>query len=161
MKRVFITAALFLGCSITGQADVWRWVDAEGKTHFVDTLKPIYRWVDESGKTHYSDTPGHESAVSVEFVWHSAGTLNDLKAGAGSDAAGTVDTYPGETAQARAEREQAEAYYCKRATEIYESYVNAPKLYRTDEDGVREYLNAEEAALAIAETLAKKEEFCS
>ena len=57
-------------------------------------------------------------------------------------------------------REQAEAYYCKRATEIYESYVNAPRLYKTDDAGERVYLDPEEAAQTIAETRALKDERC-
>ena len=60
----------------------------------------------------------------------------------------------------RAEREKAEAYYCKRATEIYESYLNAPQLYRTNDAGEREYLNKKEAASMIAETKAKVNELC-
>ena len=66
----------------------------------------------------------------------------------------------GETAEERAEREQAEAYYCKRATEIYDSYVNAPQLYRTNEAGEREYLSKQEGEAIIAETKAKKDELC-
>ncbi len=68
--------------------------------------------------------------------------------------------FPGETAEDRAEREKAEAYYCKRATEIYESYLNAPQLYRTGEGGEREYLSKKDAAATIADTKMKKDELC-
>ena len=68
--------------------------------------------------------------------------------------------FPGETAEERAEREKAEAYYCKRATEIYDSYLNAPQLYRTDENGEREYLSKNDAAATIAETKDKMNELC-
>mgnify|MGYP000134410528 CR=1 FL=1 len=71
---------------------------------------------------------------------------------------GKVD--PGETPEERAEREEAEAYYCKRATEIYESYVKAPRLYKTNDAGERVYLDKEEAAQTIAETRAQKDELC-
>ncbi len=124
-------------------------------------MKPIYTWVDEFGKIHYADTPGHEDAVSVELVWHSSGSLEEVESTSegGSDSGGYA--YPGETAEERAEREKAEAYYCKRATEIYESYLNAPQLYRTNDSGEREYLSKEEAAKTIADTKAKKDELCS
>jgi hypothetical protein len=56
---------------------------------------------------------------------------------------------------------QAEAYYCKRATEIYDSYVNAPRLYKTGADGEPEYLSDEEATQTIAETKAKVDDLCS
>ena len=157
MNRLLTVCLLIFGLSLTASADVWMWVDANGKTHFVDTMKPIYMWTDENGKVHYSDTPDHEDAVSVELVWHSEGTLEDV-----ADADETADgyAYPGETAEDRAERERAEAYFCKRATEIYDSYVNAPQLYRTGEDGEREYLSKADAAKTIAETRAKKDELC-
>jgi hypothetical protein len=78
----------------------------------------------------------------------------------GEDKAGSGYAYPGETPEERAEREKAEAYYCKRATEIYESYVNAPRLYKTNDAGERVYLDKEEAAKTIAETRAQKDELC-
>jgi hypothetical protein len=154
MKRLLTILALTIGLSVPAAADVWKWVDASGKTHFVDTMKPIYTWIDLNGKRHYSDTPGHEDAVSVQLVWHSSGALDEL------DDSGTDDAYPGETAEERAEREAANAYYCKRATEIFESYQDAPRLYRTNEAGEREYLTEKEAAATIAETEAQMNELC-
>jgi hypothetical protein len=157
MKKLLAVLVLTFGFSVAAQADVWKWVDAQGKTHFVDTDTPIYTWVDESGRVYYSDTPGHEDAVSVELVWVSKGSLDDVD---GADEAGSGYAYPGETPEERAEREKAEAYYCKRATEIYDSYVNAPRLYKTNENGERQYLSKEEAAKTIAETRAQKDENC-
>ena len=159
MKRFFAILIFVFGFTAVAQADVWSWVDASGKTHFVDTMKAIYTWVDETGDVHYSDTPDHEDAVSVELVWHSPGTLADVGDSADESESGS-SAYPGETAEERAEREKAEAYYCKRANEIYDSYVNAPRRYKTTEDGEREYLSKEEAARTIAETRAQKDELC-
>lgn len=158
MNRFLVIMVLLTGFGAMAQADVWKWVDAEGKTHFVDTNTAIYTWVDESGDVHYADTPGHEDAVSVELVWVSSGTLADVEEN--EDRSGSGSEYPGETPAERAEREDAEAYYCKRATEIYESYVNAPRLYKTNESGEREYLSKEDSAKTIAETRAQKEELC-
>jgi hypothetical protein len=160
MKRLIATGLLLCGFALNADADVWKWVDAQGNTHFVDTVKPIYTWVDEFGKVHYSDTPEHEDAVSVELVWVSSGSLADVDGGGEEDPEAGGYARPGETAEDRAEREQAEAYYCKRATEIYDSYVNAPQLYRTNDAGEREYLNEKEGAAIIAETKAKKDELC-
>ena len=157
MTRLLASIVLLLACYATADADVWKWVDAKGNTHFVDTMKPIYTWIDESGKVHYSDTPDHEDAVSVQLVWHSAGTLEDVE---NQDESGEGYAYPGETAAERAEREQAEAYYCKRATEVYDSYVNAPQLYRTNVAGEREYLSKAEGEAIIAETKARVDELC-
>jgi hypothetical protein len=162
MKRLIATVLLLCGFALSANADVWKWVDASGKTHFVDTVKPIYTWSDEFGKVHYSDTPDHEDAVSVELVWVSSGSLTDVDGDGNGEEEGESGGYAhaGETAEERAEREQAEAYYCKRATEIYDSYVNAPQLYRTGESGDREYLSKQEGEAIIAETKAKKDELC-
>ncbi len=159
MIRILTTIALLFGLFLTANADVWKWKDTLGNTHFVDTVTPIYTWVDDIGKVYYADKPDHEDAVSVDLVWHSAGTIADVDSPEDeSESSGYA--FPGETAEERAEREKAEAYYCKRATEIYESYLNAPQLYRTGDDGKREYLGKKQAAVTIAETKAKKDELC-
>ena len=157
MKKYFAMLVVGLLLSASANADVWRWVDANGKTHFVDTMTPIFTWVDDHGRVFYADTPGHEDAVSVELVWHSTGSLADVES---DESESDGYAYPGETAEDRAKREAAEAYYCDRANEIYESYLNAPQLYKTNENGEREYLSKKEAAQTIAETRAKRDELC-
>ena len=159
MKKLLTIVVLTLAIAPVANADIWKWVDDNGKTHFVDSNRPIYTWVDETGKRYYADSPGHEDAVSVELVWHSEGSLEQAEAGSATADSGYA--YPGETAEDRAERERAEEYYCKRATEIYESYLNAPQLYETDENGKRNYLSKEEQARTIAETRKKKDELCN
>lgn len=158
MKKFLAVLVLVAGFWSAAQADVWKWVDGSGKTHFVDTQKSIFTWVDDRGDVHYADTPGHEDAIAVQLVWVSSGTLDDLQAD--NDESGSGYAYPGETPEERAEREKAEEYYCKRATEIYESYVNAPRLYKTNDNGEREYLDKKTAAATIAETRAQKDDLC-
>ena len=153
--RILLLLSVF--CFGSAAADVWKWVDAEGKTHFVDTSTPIFTWV-EDGKIFYSDTPDHEDAVAVQLVWVSKGTLDDKESAADSS---DGYAFPGETPEERAEREEAEAYYCKRATEIYGSYKNAPRLYRTNEAGEREYLSEKAAKTTLNETKTKMDELCS
>lgn len=160
MTQRLATALILLSLCLTANADVWRWVDALGKTHYVDTMTPIYTWVDQSGKVYYSDKPGHEDAVSVELVWHSRGSIEETDGTTSEQGDADSFAYPGETEEQRDERRQAEAYYCKRATEVYESYLGAPELYRTNEAGEREILNEEQAAATIADTKKKKEQYC-
>ena len=123
-------------------------------------MRPIYTWRDEYGKVFFSDKPDHVNAVSVELIWHSTGSLDEVEPEEGSNS-GSNELYPGETEAEREERMQAEAYYCKRATEIYDSYVNAPRLYKTGDDGKPEYLSDEDAAKTIAETKARVDELCN
>ncbi len=159
MKRL-IAIALGLLISVGAQADIWKWVDAHGKTYFVDTNTAIFTWVDEFNKVHYSDLPEHPNAVSVQLVWHSTGSLADTEEDHGGKKVRKDNSYPGESDEERNQREMAEAYYCKRAQEIYDSYANAPRLYKTDSDGERAYLSDEEAVQMIAETKDKVDELC-
>jgi hypothetical protein len=144
-------------CCGSAAADIWKWTDSDGKMHFVDTSTSIFTWVVD-GRVFYSDTPDHEDAIAVQLVWVSKGALDDKES-----AANRSDGYafPGETPDERAEREDAEAYYCKKATEIYSSYKNAPRLYRTDDAGEREYLSAEAAKATLHETKSKMDDLCN
>ena len=76
MKIAFAVLLVF-ACTAVAQADIWKWVDANGDVHLVDSKTAIYTWIDERGDVHYSDTPDHEGAVSVELVWVSSGTLEE------------------------------------------------------------------------------------
>ena len=162
VNRFLVAAILLFGVVTCANADIWKWKDAHGKIHFVNTLKAIYTWV-EDGKVFFSDTPDHESAVSVELVWHSTGSDVDAATEEAKQEAAPHEkwAYVGETAEERLEREKAEKYYCKRAQDIYNSYMNAPRLYKTNEAGVREYLSDEEAAQTLAETKARVDELCN
>ena len=157
MNRLILLAVLAVLSISTANADVWRWIDPNGITRFVDTNRPIYTWVVD-GKVFFADTPGHEDAVSVDLVWHSSETLDNIKTAKKSD---DDKAFPSETEAEREERKQAEAYYCKRATEVYDSYLNAPKLYKTNDAGEKQYLTEEEAVVQLAETKARVEELCS
>lgn len=159
MIRNLLIASLLCGICVNANADVWRWIDAKGDTHFVDTKRAIYTWLDDTGKVHYADKPDHENAVSVELVWHSTGTLESVEE-VKPKSSGESTGHPGETEGDREEREKAEAYYCKRATEIYDSYLKAPRLYKTDANGEKNFLSDEEAQATLAETKAKVDELC-
>lgn len=162
MKTLILSIVLTVACAAPAHADIWKWVDANGQVHLVDSKNPIYMWTDEEGRVHYSDTPGHEDAVSVELIWVSPGVLEDRqdKGDASVPSGSDGFAYPGETPAERAERKKAEAYYCKRATEVYDSYIKAPKLYETSADGERKYLSKQDAEVLIAETHARVDEYC-
>jgi hypothetical protein len=158
MKKLTAIIVLGFGLCPVANADIWKWVDAYGDTHYVDTLTPIYTWLDDVGKVHYSDKPDHPNAVAVQLVWHSTGSLAKTDE---SESKSGKEIDPNETVDERIEREMAEAYYCKRAREIYDSYLNAPQLYKTNSEGEKEYLSEEEEEATLAETKARVEELCS
>lgn len=159
-RHVAIAIALCGICQVAS-ADIWMWTDAKGEVHLVNSSKPLYTWLDEFGNVHYSDTPDHEDAVSVDLVWHSTGTIEE-KAGNKITTAKSARpaAIPGESEAERVIREQAEAYYCKRAKEIYDSYVNAPRLYETDLNGKRAYLDEKQTAAKLAETESAVAQLC-
>ncbi len=161
MKKLAVIILTTFGLFLTAHADTWKWIDAYGDVHYVSTMKTIYTWLDEEGRVHYSDKPEHADAVSVELVWVSSVDLADAAGSAGEGAkAPERKIDPNETPSDRLEREAAEAYYCKRATEIYDAYRNAPNLYKTSGDGEKEYLTEEETAATLAATQAKVSKLC-
>jgi len=143
MKKLTAIIVLALGLCFTANADMWKWVD-------------------ENGNVHYSDKPEHESAVGVKLARHSPGSpsaSSSIVSQTTTSRDNAMDR--NETADEELERERAEAYYCKQAKEIYDSYTRAPQLYRTNADGQREYLSGEEAAEVLAKTEAEVAERCN
>ena len=158
-KRLPVFVALTLALCLNANADIWKWVDANGVVHLVDSDRPIYTWIDEHGKVFFADKPGHEDAVSVELIWHSNISLDEVPQD-GSNEGGDDDLHNGETPAEREQREAAEAYYCGSAKKVYDTYKNAPNLYKTNSAGEREYLSDEESAQTLVETKARVDELC-
>ncbi len=160
--KIFLVLSFFYGG--TAAADIWKWVDANGETHYVSTQTAIYTWA-EGEKAFYSDKPDHEDAVLVQLIWHSKGTLKETESTTDSMLAAAdgseEDAFLPETAEERAAREAAQAHHCKRVTEIYKSYENAPRLYRSDAKGAREYLSEKEAQATMDDAKSKMDEACN
>ncbi|MDH3442202.1 MAG: DUF4124 domain-containing protein, partial [Gammaproteobacteria bacterium] len=55
VRPFFIATVLLCGLASVAHADVWKWTDAHGEVHFVNTLTPIYTWV-EDGRVFFADT---------------------------------------------------------------------------------------------------------
>lgn len=120
-------------------------------TPFCFANAEVWKWVDDDGNVHYGDRPQHESAAGVQLASHRPG----------SPSAGDASTSAAAPDSADAEAEKAQAYYCEQATEAYNRYASAPKLFETDSDGERRYLSDEEMAKAIADSKASMNEWCS
>ena len=129
----------------------------------------IYKWTDEDGNVHYEDRPtGAPSEERVDITYRRTDnsivrTRIDarLEAQAAREEAKSVaaaaEKEAAENAAAETERKQA----CERSRARLESYLQARRLYRTDDNGERVYLDdsqREEARRKAEEQIA---EFCS
>ena len=158
MKRQAILAVLAQLALLSGtaSADVWKWVDPLGKTHFVESAQPMFTWIDDSGKVAFSDTPDHRDAGAVQFVWHSRGSVTDMASDGGSEDEVATAANPEE----QQEFEQAKQEYCQQIEEMYNSYKNTPQLYRMNENGEREYLSKREVRQKIREITEARNSNC-
>lgn len=139
MKELAAILILVFGLCLNAHADIWKWVD-------------------EQGNVHYGDRPARDSAVKAERVSYSRGNRSASTSGDRQTATSGDDSVGSDESRAR---EDAQAYYCEQAKGIYQSYVGAPRLYRTSEDGQREYLSDEEMAAALADAEASVDEWCN
>ncbi len=163
MKHL-LAAAMLLLFAASAEADIWKWVDANGDVHFVDTNTPIFTWTDEQGRVFYSDTPDHEAAVSVELIWVSGDSLEEPEPETFANEPTPITggrLFTEESVDETAAQLQAREEFCDRATQAYDAYVNAPRLYKTTDSGRRIYLTAREAKSLIAETRAKRDAACN
>ena len=161
MKKSLGLIVLGLGYCLNASADIWVWVDADGESHYVSSNKPIWTWMDAYGQAHYSDVPESEFATRVTLVWHSSNRLSAAaQSGSPNSENGGGNFDPDESDEERQEREIAEAYYCNQAKEIYDTYLSAPRLFKTTDDGQREYLSVQETVTTLAETKAKVDNLC-
>ena len=145
-------ALLLLGLlfSSAANADMWKWVDANGTSHYVDSNRPIYTWTDSTGRAHYGDTPGNANAVLVELV--------RISSGPSRSAPSTSSSAWGNTAAPS--RDAMVAQNCTRANQILALYRSSPQLYRTNAAGEREVLSDSERQAMIVEAQEKTSYLC-
>ncbi len=148
MKYAILLLGLLFSSAAT--ADMWKWVDANGTSHYVDSNRPIYTWTDSTGRVHYGDTPGHADAVLVELVRMSSGPSQ----------AGVNDAGPSFGDAAGSSRDALVAQNCTRANQILAMYRNSPQLYRMNDVGEREILSDAERQAMIVEAQEKTAYLC-
>ncbi len=148
MKYAILLLGLLFSSAAT--ADMWKWVDANGAAHYVDSNRPIYTWTDSTGRVHYGDTPGHADAVLVELVRMSSGPPRS---------AASNDSPFGNAAAPS--RDAVVAQNCTRANQILAMYMNSQQLYRTNDAGEREILSDAERQAMIVEAQEKTTYLCN
>ncbi len=147
MKYAILLLGLLFSSAAT--ADMWKWVDANGTPHYVDSNRPIYTWTDSTGRVHYGDTPGHADAELVELVRMSSGPTRS--------ASTSTSSYAGNSASSR---DAVVASNCTRANQILAMYLNSQQLFRTNDAGEREILSDAERQAMIVEAQEKTAYLC-
>ena len=124
MKRVLL-CALLMGWSAMASAVVYKWTDAQGKIQYGDTPPDgVHAEVVELLGTHAART----STASTErpALAPSSPNANDAKKAVDSDVAATRDKQ------------------CTDAQDRYKKLIEGRRLYKTGDNGEREYLSSEQ-----------------
>lgn len=129
----------------------------------------VYRWVDEQGKVHFSDRPNRGGAQKLEIREANPGSAGieqeHLDAERRIQQERLLDAYREEREARQQERLKAEAAERQRATNCayarnrQREYVNA-RLYKPLEDGGRRYLNNDERQQEIDRVKASVQRWC-
>ena len=129
----------------------------------------IYKWTDENGNVHYEDRP---TGAATEERLHMTYNRTDSSAVRQRTQA-RVDARTAreeaKTAAAESQKEAAEnaavaaerAQKCEKSRARLESYLQARRVYRTDENGERVYLDDEQRQEARQKAEEQISEFCS
>ena len=109
----------------------------------------IYKWTDADGNVHYEDRPtGAETEERLDMTYgrtDRSSVQRRVKARTDAEAsrreAASVAAAAKQEAADNAAAEEARAAKCERSRARLESYLQSRRLYRTDENGERVYLD--------------------
>ena len=115
-------------------------------------MADIYRWVDADGRVHYSDRPLADNAerVGIQSRPTNPETVAQKSAAtqqADAKAAAQASEKQGDQAAAKAVQQDLaknQAERCKKAQEDYRTAIESHRIYRVGKDGEREYLSSAE-----------------
>jgi hypothetical protein len=148
MKKLAVIL-LGLSVSIGANAAVWMWTDADGEVHYSD-----YPEVADAVLVDIESEPTDRAAIAEQRRETVALERERQK---GERLRREVDAE--ESAERKKDREMAKEN-CERSKEIYDTYYNAPRLYKPTEDGGREFLSAEETDALRAKANAEIDKWC-
>jgi hypothetical protein len=142
LRSLAITAAL-MGALSTAHADVWRYVDSEGRVQYSD------RWVPGSELVKTTrNSPGRPSPAPDPSALATSRSIDEQQQQRAAE-----QTVQQDLAKVKAER-------CKKLKEEYEQAIQARRIYRTLPNGEREYISDAEADAYRVELLNRRKEAC-
>ena len=148
MKKLALIL-LGLSLSIGASAAVWMWTDADGEVHYSDYPEVADAvLIDiESKRTDRAEVAERRE----QNIARERERQEDTRLRRADEAE--------EKAQQKIDRELAKEK-CAKAKERYNTYYNAPRLYKPTEDGGREYLSSEETDALRAKELTAISKWC-
>ena len=113
------------------------------------TANEIYKWTDADGNVHYEDRPSgaaSEERVDITYRRTDSGAVNQrvqarLDRQAERDEAKSVAAAQEQEAADKAATAEERSKACERARARLETYLQSRRLYRTDKNGERVYLD--------------------
>lgn len=132
-----------------------------GATTAAHAAGEIYRWKDASGNWHYADQP-QPGAELVSGRRPPAPPAPPAPAAPPTEpASAPLPAVSNEVAQSvRAEAAAVKADQCKKAEEAYQKAIQARRMFRTDEQGNRTYLNDAELDAARLQARSARDLAC-
>lgn len=129
----------------------------------------IYKWTDEEGNVHYEDRPSGaptEERLAINYRRTDGSAVQQRVSArherqAARDEARSVAAAAEQEAAENAAAEEQRKQSCERARARLETYLQSRRLYRTDEDGERVYLDDEQRQEARQKAEEQVNEFCS
>ena len=129
----------------------------------------IYKWTDADGNVHYEDRPsGAATEERLELTYRSTDRSavqerveSRLDAQTAREEAQSAAAAAEQEAAENAAAEQQRSDRCDRARGRLESYLQARRLYRTDDNGERVYLDDTQRQEARRKAEEQIAEFCS
>lgn len=148
-KTAILTLAALIGSTAFAAGEIYRWRDANGTWHYSDQFK--------EGAEIVSRRPAPAAATTAP-----AGIPMPTPAPVAPPAA-TADALPvtkEQRDQFNEQRAASKADQCKQAEEFYQKAMRAPRIYTTDEKGVRTYMDAAKADESRLQALAARDLAC-
>lgn len=149
MATRLISFLVLLAVSAAASAEVWRWVDSQGRVHYSDV--PV------EGATRVEGV--RSRATDREAVAQRTAAEGEQRAQVASRAAQQrADQETANAVQQDVTRTRAEQ--CKQAQEQYRVAVESQRLYRMGKDGERVYLTEAELTEARVNSRKAVDELC-
>ena len=137
MRLILAVTALALTVTTTAHADVYRFVDAQGRVQFTDKWVPGSELIKSSEHT--------RSNTSTQAAAAQSRATEQSKLAASNERIAAQQAQENAAAAVRKDVEATRNEQCKTAKERYEKSIQARRLYKPGKDGERQYLTDQEA----------------